>query len=184
MRFFSYLTGAVSLVGLVAALPSQLSEVDAASKRDATTINAALVAAQAKAVTLEYIFGNATSAADIPAIESAGDDLVAAIQNAQAVAAASAALSLIDALGFAGTVSSLQKTVDNLVTTVEDQKPLVVALDYVDTLLEFLDTLQTAVNDFGTTILTKIPAVAVSIAQGYIDDLNQSIADVITYYTT
>lgn len=185
MKFLNYLTGVVSLLGLVAASPAPPStDVEAVAKRDAASINAALLNAQAKAVALEYIFGNATSADDIPAIESAGDDLVAAIDNANTVAAASASLSLIDALGFAGTVSSLQDTVDDLISTVESQKPLVVSLGYVDTLLEFLDTLQTSVNTFGDTILTKIPAIAVSIAQGYIDDLNQSIADVIAYYTT
>ncbi|KAI1880246.1 hypothetical protein JX265_001867 [Neoarthrinium moseri] len=190
MKFFNYLTGFVSLASAVAALPSGLSSAAAdastsdLAKRDAIAIRQALEAAQAKAVALGDLFEAATDTSDVPGIEAAGDELVASINSAEDVAAASNPLTLIEALGFVNTVTSLQNTIDDLTTVVKAKKPFVVQVGYVDELLTYLGELQTATNAFGTTILTKVPAAARSIAQGYIDDLNASVADVITFYTS
>lgn len=184
MKFSVFLTSFVSLAGIAAALPSAVSSPSDLVRRSAIEIRNALEAAQAKAVALGDLFEAATDASAIPGIETAGEELVASINSANTVAAASDELTLIEALGFAGTVTSLQNTIDDLVAVVEEKKPLVEEIDYVDELLAYLTELQTATNTFGATILTKIPAAAKSIAQGYIDDLNETLAGVVAYYTS
>lgn len=184
MKFSTYLTSFLSLAGIAAALPSAVSPPPGLVRRSAIEIRNALEAAQAKAVALGDLFEAATGASAIPGIEAAGDELVASINSANTVAAASVELTLIEALGFAGTVTSLQNTIDDLVAVVEEKKPLVEEIDYVDELLAYLTELQAATNTFGATILTKIPAAAKSIAQGYIDDLNETLAGVVAYYTS
>jgi hypothetical protein len=184
MKFTNYLTGFASLASIAVALPSGNSVPTDLVRRSAIEIRNALEAAQAKAVTLGDLFEAATDASAIPGIETAGADLVDSINSAEQIAAASNELTLIEALGFAGTVTSLEGTIDDLVSVVEEKKPLVEEIDYVGELLAYLTELQAATNAFGVTILTKVPDAAKSIAQGYIDDLNETLAEVVAYYTS
>jgi hypothetical protein len=62
------------------------------------------------ATVLQYLFGNATSADDIPAIASASEDLIASIQSGQSAANASDILTLDQASDVSIAISELQLT--------------------------------------------------------------------------
>lgn len=94
----------------------------------------------------------------------------------------SPALTLVQALGFASTIQSLQNTVDSTLDVVVSKKPQVDALGLTSEVHQNLVDLKAAINSFGTAFLAKVPTAAQSTAQGYINDFNASFDAAIAKY--
>lgn len=93
-------------------------------------------------------------------------------------------MTLVEVLGFASTVSQLQKTLDSTIDVVIAKKPQVTALGLATEVHDTLIAQKAAIGAFGTVLLTKVPAAARSIAQGYINSFNASFDRAITAYAS
>ncbi|KAH7014500.1 hydrophobic surface binding protein A-domain-containing protein [Microdochium trichocladiopsis] len=183
MLFKNVFVAATALFGFAAASPVGVAE-KSVLPRQASAIKTALLAAQAQTITLRDTFAAATGTDpnEVTTLRAQSASLLNSINAATAVVQASPALTLLDVLGFASTVSSLQQTLDSTLDVVVSKKPQVDSLGLTAEVHQTLLDQKAAIDNFGVVLLTKVPTAAKSIAQGYINNFDASFNTAIAAY--
>lgn len=127
-------------------------------------------------------YGDAFAAADAPAIQSVGDELLQTVQDGLVTVQAASPIGLLDAIALRATMEALQVSVDAAYGTAVSQQPAVDGLGIGGAVHDDFVAQRDAVGDLGAAIVSKVPALVQGTAQGFVDEIDDTLAAAVAAY--
>lgn len=146
----------------------------------ATVIRGVLTTIQAEAAELRAAFDTE----DPVLIQASGEELLVAIDEGIVTVEGSRTLSLLESLGFANQILTLQEEVQATADAAIAKKPVAETYGLVDEVRDAFTQGRAKVTVLGDVLLTKVPATLHPLAIDLLNEVDAAFAEVIEAYST
>ncbi|KAH7349808.1 hypothetical protein B0T11DRAFT_134868 [Plectosphaerella cucumerina] len=128
------------------------------------------------------VYGDAFTAGSGPDITASGNELLATAQAGIPIVQGATAIGLIEAIQLRTTIESLQVSVEDTYGTAVSQVAVVDALGLKAATQAAFIAQRATVATLGAALVSKVPALVRATAQGFVDEIDATIAAAIAAY--